>query len=271
MLAMEPNGTPARLSIHLIRGDCLEVIPRLAAKGIQAHLVFADLPYGRMTENVWDVPIRLESLWGALRIVSATNAAIVMTSAQPFTSQLVISQPKLFRYELIWHKTRATNFLNANKMPLRAHENVLVFYKQLPTYNPQKTTGLPYARKDGMGGADSANYGARPSRRSRIDRTNMTGARHPTTVQQFVQENATVHPTQKPVTLLMWLIRTYSDCNQTIIDPVSGSATTAIAAIRTGRNAVCIEKDRNYFDIGVKRVKAEIAASGISVDLQIDG
>lgn len=243
-----PLPTTVRLGdVTLIHGDCLKAMPTLKPQSVQ--LVFADLPYG-VTQRSWDQPICLDSLWAALGQVTSANGMAALSATMRFASAIIASNPKHFRYDLVWDKTRTTGFLNANKMPLRRHEHILIFSSSRHTYNPQKTPGKPWSKR--VARRTDLNYGhvASDTHEQASD-----GWRHPTSILAVPSGNAkSLHPTQKPVALLEWLIKTYTNPGDTILDPVSGSGTTAIAALNTSRKAVCIEKDRSYFEVMHKRV-----------------
>lgn len=234
------------------QGDCFDVLRRWS--GPLVDFVFADLPYGT-TSNKWDSVLDLAQLWPLLRSVCKPNAAMCFTAQQPFTTTLINSNPREFRYDVVWRKSRPTGFLNANKMPLKQHESVLVFYIALPTYNPQKWQGVPYSVTAG-GRVKSTNYGNTTREKSVRGVTE----RHPTSVIEFGSLNPNVnkryplHPTQKPVDLLEYLIRTYTNPGDLVLDPTAGALTTAVAAHTTGRRAVCVEIRRRYVDIGVQRL-----------------
>jgi site-specific DNA-methyltransferase (adenine-specific) len=207
-------------------------------------MVLCDLPYGT-TQNKWDAVIPFAPLWEQWERVC--KGAIVLTAAQPFTSALVMSNPKAFKYAWVWDKSQITGFLNAKKQPLRRHEDVLVFYRQQPTYNPQFTEGAAYkiSRKHG-----TANYGAQ-----RANATESDGRRYPTSILGIPQIRAAGgHPTQKPTALLEYLIRTYTDEGQTVLDNTMGSGSTGVAAVNTGRNFIGIERDQNYYTIAAGRI-----------------
>lgn len=240
----------------LLLGDCLDVLATLPAASVD--MIFADLPYSHVsgkkirkcTENDWDVPIDLSRLWLEFFRAGKVNAAIAFTATQPFASHLIVSQSKHFRYDLIWHKTKVTGFLNARRAHLRAHEHILIFARKQPTYNPQFTYGhTPYGvRKNGL----TRNYAtwdnaARPANE---------GKRYPQSVYRCtgVKGQEILHPTQKPVALLEWLIKTYTHEGDTVLDPTCGSGTTAIAAINTNREWVCIEKDADYHATAARRI-----------------
>ena len=233
-------------------GDCLDVMAGLPDCSID--MVLSDVPYGQ-TRNAWDVPIPFAPMWEQLHRLSKPNAAIVLMAAQPFASKLVCSNLADFRYDLIWSKNKSTGFMNAQKQPLRAHEHLLVFYRRAPFYNAQMTTGHKpgnTARQASM----SSNYG-----RSVPTTYGGSTERYPTSVIPVPIINNDDpdkrHPTQKPVDLMAWLIRSYTDRGQTVLDFAAGSGTTGIAAMREGRNFICIERVPEYFEIAESRVAAE--------------
>lgn len=229
--------------------DCLEGMKAIPDGSVDA--VICDLPYGT-TRNQWDSVIPLDQLWTEYRRITKPNAAIVLFSQQPFTSALVMSNPQMFRYEWIWQKESGTGFLNAKKMPLKEHENVLLFYDTLPTYNPQMKHGYePYRCKSGD---PSSNYGSQHS----VETVN-NGERYPTTIVPFDRDPDAWHPTQKPVDLLRYLVLTYTNEGDTILDPFMGSGTTAIACIKERRHFIGFELNKEYYDKACKRIKAKQA------------
>lgn len=241
---------------QIIHGDCIDVMSSLQAASVD--MVLADVPYGQ-TRNAWDQPIPFEPMWRELRRVTKTNAAIVLFGAQPFASRLVCSNLDDFRYDLQWKKNKPTGFLNAKKQPLRIHEHILVFYRKPPFYEPQMTTGHKpgnYARRV----QHSSNYGAQTP-------TEYGGSteRYPTSVLEVPIINNDDpdkhHPTQKPVDLLAWLMRSYSREGDTILDFTAGAGSTAVAALRERRNFICIEIEQRYVEISNKRVDAERSAA----------
>lgn len=262
----DETACPAPLSTTLIHGDCLEVMPQLPAQSV--HMVFADLPYS-VTSAKWDVAIDLPSFWDNVRRLSAGPAVTVGTGVQPYTSDFIASNRKNFRQELIWSRKSVTGFYSAKRRVLNAHENVVVFGASNSTYNPQLSEGKVLTNTGSRTGGD-LHGGARrykPRKSSfRYPKSVLTveepDLRHDTLNGHVTQR---VHPTQKPVALLEWLIRTYSKIGDTILDPCAGSGTTAIAALRAGggRKAICIEKDAGYFEVARKRVDAERAAMGL--------
>ena len=210
-----------------------------------------DLPYGQ-TQNEWDSAIPLKELWEEYIRIIKPAGAIVLFGQGMFTAELMQSQKKRWRYNLIWIKNRCTGFLNAEKMPLRTHEDILVFYSSLPTYNPQMTRGERNHSRGNVQTAKNNNYGD-------FDVTfesNLNGfMKHPQSVLYFDRVHPPTHPTQKPAPLLEYLIKTYSNAGDLVLDNCIGSGTTAVAAIRTGRNFIGFEKEQSYFDAAQLRIK----------------
>jgi len=213
-------------------------------------MILCDLPYGT-TQNKWDSIIPLDKLWEQYERVIKHNGAIVLTSMQPFTSKLINSNLKTFKYEIIWDKKISTGFLNSKKQVLRRHENILIFYKKQCTYNPQMTDGKPYDK--GMSYDESPNYGKQVPVRA----LNITGDRYPTSIIEFsnADRRNKQHPTQKPTSLFEYLIKTFSNEEETVLDNCMGSGTTAIACANLNRNYIGFELDKNYYDIANKRIQ----------------
>jgi len=235
-------------------GDCFDVMAMLPDQSID--MILADLPYGT-TKCKWDTVLPFDLLWEQYKRVIKPGKAIVLTGSQPFTSALVMSNPAMFKYEWVWEKSKASNFLLAKKQPLKAHENILVFSKGTPCYYPQKTQGKPYYR----GGINQKHDNPEvsnniPNYHSHI-RKSEDGMRFPRSVQYFktAEFEGKFHPTQKPVALFSYLIKTYTQENEIVLDNVAGGFTTAISAIETGRQYICIEKDEKYYNLGYQRVQ----------------
>jgi site-specific DNA-methyltransferase (adenine-specific) len=229
----------------IYNADCLDLMRYIKSKSID--MIFCDLPYGT-TACKWDTIIPLEPLWEQYKRIIKDNGAIVLTASQPFTSALVMSNIKMFKYEWIWEKSRPNGFLDANRKPMKKHENILVFYNKLPVYNPQgiilkdkpnKTTGV-----ENVYGKVKQGYQAK-----------ITYTNYPNTILEFASNTNEFHPTQKPVALFEYLIKTYTSVGDTILDNCIGSGTTAVAAINTGRNFIGIEMDKGYCDIANKRIQ----------------
>lgn len=236
--------------------ECLEAMQEIESQSID--MILCDLPYGT-TNCKWDVIIPFDKLWEQYKRIIKDNGAIVLTAAQPFTSLLVCSNLEMFKYEWIWEKHQGTGFLNAKKQVLRIHENIVVFYKNQCTYNPQKTTGHRFVGKDKQRRPASIGvYRKLDIKTSYKD----DGTRYPVSVQKFDYDsdryNSSIfknrHPTQKPVALFEYLIKTYTNENDLVLDNCIGSGTTAIAALNTNRNYLGFELDKGYFDIAEKRI-----------------
>lgn len=232
--------------IDLRCGDCLDEMPKLAAAAVDA--VIADIPYGT-TACAWDTVIPFEPMWAQLKRIAKPRAAIVLFGSQPFTSALVMSNPKWFRYEWVWKRTRKSGFYDANRKPLKGHESLSVFSANGHIYNPQFEEGKPYIHH---GRQSAGHYGRIAINAPTINR----GRRFPQTVIDIPSEPTvnSVHPTQKPVTLMEYLIRTYTNEGDTVLDFTMGSGTTLVACVRTGRNGIGIENDPHYFAIAEKRI-----------------
>lgn len=224
---------------QLFEGDCLKYLKQFPDNSID--MVLCDLPYGT-TQNKWDSVISLSKLWKEYERVVKDNGAIVLTSQGLFTAQLMMSNPKMFKYKWIWEKSKPTNFLNAKKQPLRKYEDVCVFYKKQPIYNPQMTKGEPYnkgVRKNQLSGS----YGDFQPVHVYSD-----GSRYPTDIIYFKtaeSEGKVIHPTQKPIELGRYFIRTYSNPGDLILDNTFGSGSFLVAALLEGRNFVGIEKNKD--------------------------
>lgn len=239
---------------RLIHGDCLQVLPTLPAASVD--LVVADLPYG-VTANRWDCAIPLAPLWAELLRVGTPRCVYVFTATMRFACTLLMSQPHMFRYDVVWHKNRATGWLNATHGPLRAHEHVLVFSRKNAIYFPQMTQeNSPYSL------VRSASMVKNYNSRNLAQRVSRVTTRYPQSILRVDRcdtRDGKGHPTQKPVALLSWLIRTYSAEGATVLDPTAGVMSTAVAAARTGRRSVSIERDATYYARGVERLRAELA------------
>ena len=243
--------------------DCLDGMKQIPDGTIDA--VICDLPYGVLNGESeggsWDTIIPFEPLWAEYRRVCKPTAAIVLFAQGMFTADLMHSNPKMWRYNLIWKKgERASGFLNASRMPLRNHEDIVVFYDKLPTYNPQMRTGFPnHTRGHGGGKLKNGCYGKfDPWARSEV----ITTEKFPLSIIDIAKEhdvNKQFHPTQKPVDLLRYLVLTYTNEGDTVLDNCMGSGTTAIACIKERRHFIGFELSKEYFDKAVRRIKAEQA------------
>ena len=238
------------MKIDLRKGECLEVMKSIPDASVDA--IITDPPYGT-TACKWDSVIPFEPMWEQLNRIIKPNGAIVLFGSEPFSSALRMSDIKNYRYDLIWNKIRAAGFLNANRMPLKQHENISIFYKKLPTYNPQKYIGKPY---------DKTKYNGKEAKKNVlgshiIKTTKNNGERFPKSILTFSQNwsrQQQVHPTQKPIALMEYLIKTYTNENETVLDFTMGSGSTGVACVNTKRNFIGIEQDNKYFEIAKKRI-----------------
>ena len=229
-------------------GNCLEILPEIADDSIDMLLV--DLPYGT-TACKWDTIIPLDQLWEQYNRVCKKNAAMVFTAQQPFTTVLAASNIENLKYEWIWEKPQGTNPMNAKIMPLKSHENVLVFYREKPTYNPQMWYSTPYSGFSSEESKIGEVYGSAKSKH----RDNPDGSRYPKSVQRWKQEKGH-HPTQKPVEMMEYLIKTYTNEGDTVLDNTMGSGTTGVACMNTHRKFIGIEMEEKYFNIAKDRIES---------------
>lgn len=241
--------------MRLMFGDCLERMQEIADASVD--MILCDLPY-ETTRNEWDFEVNLPALWQQYRRIC--KGAIVLTAQTPFDKTLGASNLRMLRYEWIWEKGNATGHMNAKKMPMKAHENILVFYERLPTYNPQITSGhvRKVANQKNRVAYRSPNYG----KQSGIDSYDST-ERYPRSVLFFSsdKQRSKLHPTQKPVALMEYFIRTYTNPGDTVLDNCMGSGTTGVACQLTGREFIGIEKEPKYFAIAQQRLLAESEAA----------
>jgi DNA modification methylase len=236
---------------QLYFGDCMEALPSVPDGSVD--MVMCDLPYGT-TDCPWDTLIPFDKLWEQYNRVCKENAAVVLTAQPPFDKVLGVSNLKNLRYEWIWIKNQATGFMNANKMPLKAHENILVFYRKLPTFNPQKSAGTPYRGVKNLKHFEGSVYGKTGCRDGYTQVNN--GSRSPKTELHFDVEVG-LHPTQKPTPLMEYLIKTYTNPGETVLDNTMGSGTTGVAAVRCGRNFIGMESDPTHFAASEMRITRE--------------
>ena len=235
--------------MKLLQGDCLELMKNIPDKSID--LILCDLPYGT-THNKWDTIIPFDKLWEQYKRIIKDNGAILLFSQMPFGASLIMSNPKMFRYEWIWEKNQAVGFLNAKKMPLRKHENILVFYKHLPTYNPQGLIKLDEPiQEEGSANRNGKNYGVADKSFIR------THTNYPTDIITFSKDSG-YHPTQKPVDLLEYLIKTYTNEGDTVLDNCMGSGSTGVACVNTNRDFIGMELNEEYFKIACERIEGGI-------------
>jgi site-specific DNA-methyltransferase (adenine-specific) len=236
--------------IELWHGDCLELMNDIPDESVD--MILCDLPYGT-TRNKWDKCIPLEKLWQEYKRVTKKNGAIVLFAQTPFDKVLGASNIAMLKYEWIWEKSQGTGHLNAKKMPMKSHENILVFYRRLPTYNPQWECGLPYAKTHSL---HSTNYGKQKDNVVSIS----DGRRYPKDVLRFGkgETDKHLHPTQKPVALLEYLIKTYTNSGDTVLDNCMGSGSTGVACVNTNRFFIGIELDDEYFNIAKQRIDMSV-------------
>lgn len=246
--------------IDLRQGDCLELLKEIPDGSVD--MVMTDMPYGT-TQCKWDTVVDLDALWVEIKRITKPNAAIVMTAAQPFTTTLISSNMKMFRYDLVYEKSHPTGHLNANRMPMRKHENIIVFYRKLPTYNAQKTVKA-------AANVRAHNRKIRVSEcynkyKGDVARTDCDKVLFPNSVLQF--NNSTtggdkgMHPTQKPVALMEYLIKTYTNEHDVVIDMFMGSGSTGVACVNTNRKFIGIELDPDYFAIAERRINDAMEAN----------
>ena len=243
------DGKYAFEKSKIIQGDCLEKMKLIPDGSID--MILADLPYGT-TQNKWDSLIPLDKLWSEYERIIKDNGAIVLTAAQPFTSALVMSNPKMFKYEWIWQKTKCSGHLNAKKMPLRQHESVLIFYKKLPTYKPQGLIDGEFNNsRPAQGSGIVKNYG-----KERYTKEISKKGNYPKTIQEFANPSGAghLHPTMKPLSLIEYMIKTYTNEGGIVLDNVAGSGTTGEACINLNRDFILIEKEQNYYEVIKERV-----------------
>ena len=240
--------------MKLMQGDCLDRMKEIPDGSVD--MVLTDPPYGT-TACKWDTVIDLEAMWRELKRITKPNGAIVMTASQPFTSALVMSNPEWFKYSWVWEKSKASNFLQAKKQPLKAHEDILVFSDGSAPYYPIMDEGTAYkgeGRSKKGSKWDGINDVPNPTFRNDND-----GKRYPRSVRYFKtaesEKVGALHSTQKPVALMEYLIKTYTNPGDTVLDFTMGSGTTGVACANTGRNFIGIELDPDYFAVAEKRIK----------------
>jgi len=232
-----------------VNADCFDVFPFIEDKSIDA--IIADLPYGT-TACKWDSILPLDKLWQEYKRIIKPNGVIILFGTQPFTTTLISSNIKQFRYELIWDKIRSATGLNAKRMPLKTHENMLVFYTEQPTYNPQLTEGKPFDKTKYNGQLELPNVtggGVKISKKNK-------GTRFPVSIHRYSQNwrrQEQIHPTQKPVELIEYLVKTYTNENDMVLDNTCGSGTLNLACLKLNRKSIGIEKEKQYYDVAVRR------------------
>ena len=250
------------VNVNLMKGDCLELMKSIPDGSVD--MVLTDPPYGT-TQNKWDSVINLESMWKELKRVVKPNGACVLFSAQPFTTNLIYSNMKCFKYSMVWKKSKCGSPLTAKYKPLTKHEDINVFslHKKTLKYYPQMSEGKPYKRKFTENKVNNMGFGIKGVE------TDNNGTRHPTTILDYPQQwrrQDQVHPTQKPTELMEFLIKSFSMENETVLDFTFGSCSTGVACVNTNRKFIGVEMDEGYFNIGVKRMQ-ESAIKGEKYDV----
>ena len=243
--------------VTLMQGDCLERMKEIPDGSVD--MILADLPYG-MTACEWDTRIPFEPLWEQYRRVIKENGVVVLSGSGAFSAEIINSNLSMYRYSLIWDKRRVSGFLNANRMPLKQHEDIIVFYKKLPTYNPQMRKCSPQERTHSTG-KKSGEYDNRCYGRITFTPARITDEKYPTSIISIPKEHKTgefFHPTQKPVALLEYLIKTYTNEGETVLDNVMGSGSTGVAAVNTGRKFIGIELDEKFYETAKNRIEKAI-------------
>ena len=238
--------------VELMYGNCLELMKDIPDNSVD--LVFCDLPYSsskrKVTWNDWDCEINLNTLWKEYNRVLKINGVVLLFASDLFSAELVMSNYKNYKYKWIWQKESGTGFLNAKRMPLRDFEEILVFCKKQTTYNPQMRTGKPYKVTKG---SKSSNY----CNTDKIVTTINEGSRYPLTILKFKRDKEKLHPAQKPVALLEYLIMTYTNEDDVVLDNCMGSGSTGVACVNTNRKFIGIEVDERYFNIAKERIKED--------------
>jgi site-specific DNA-methyltransferase (adenine-specific) len=247
--------------IQLYNGDCLEVMDRLIEKGVKVDAIITDPPYGT-TACKWDSVIHFEAMWERLNKLIKDNGAIVLFGSEPFSSALRMSNIKNYKYDWVWEKQQGANFANVNYQPFRVSECVSVFgefatsfnKKKTKNYNPQMSEGTPYLCKSGKQKHDTLNNG---SAKDGLHITENKGQRHPRNIIKFNHDKTKHHPTQKPVALMEYLVKTYTNEGEIVLDFTMGSGTTGVACKNLNRKFIGIELDEKYFNIAKERIEKE--------------
>lgn len=244
--------------VELYNGDCLQLMSSINDGSVD--MILCDLPYGMLNKTnslaKWDSQIDLERLFAEYNRIIKPNGAIVLFGAGAFTAELITAGKKIYRYSLVWDKCQKTGFLNAKRMPLRQHEDLAVFYKKPPIYNPQMRKCAPHERNHSKGNINKQYGNGCYGKFNTVENTR-TLEKYPTSIISIPKEHKVgefYHPTQKPVALLEWLIKTYTSPGETVLDNCMGSGSTGVAAVNTGRNFIGIELDENYFQVAKERI-----------------
>ena len=248
-------------TVNLLNGDCLELMKDIPDSSVDC--IICDLPYGVTAQNEWDKKLPLDKLWSQYLRVAKTSAPIILFGQGIFTAELIMSNPQDFKYTLVWDKVLPSGFLNANRQPLRTHEDIIVFYREQPTYNPQKYKGdACHSRGNGVGNVSSGtNYGT-------YNMVETIGDdKFPGSILRYQKPHAStvLHPTQKPVELLEYLIKTYSNEEDIILDNCFGAGSTAVACVNTNRQFIGMEIDPKYYEYAQQRVSAAEHGAGYRI------
>ena len=236
----------------LILGDCLEEMKNIADGSVDA--IICDPPYGT-TQCNWDSVIDFKLMWEQLNRIIKPNGAIVLFGSEPFSSHLRISNIKNYKYDWVWQKNNVVGFANAKKMPLKNIENISIFCKKRPTYNPQGLIKIKKKHKNSISHKTNKNEGITTINGGRFkDNYQQENTNYPRQILKYSRPSKTIHPTQKPVALMEYLIKTYTNTGETVLDFTAGSFSTGVAAVNTSRNFIGIEKEQKYFDIGIERI-----------------
>ncbi len=244
-------------SLH--KGDCLEVMDQLIADGVIVDSIICDPPYGT-TACKWDAIIPLDKMWERLHKLIKPDGAIILFGSEPFSSTLRMSNIKSYKYDWKWEKPNGANFLNFKYQPAKVHEDIMVFGKKATSYSkrgnlayfPQMEMGAPYTQKSGKQKTDNANTSVRSKIKQTV--TQNKGERYPRSIQKFTKDKGSTHPTQKPEKLMAFLVKTYTNENETVLDFTMGSGTTGAACKKTNRNFIGIEIDEEFFTTAQKRI-----------------
>ena len=239
-----------KTKISLFNEDMFVAMAKIKTGTVNA--IITDFPYGTLNakRNLWDRVIDYERFWLEVKRIGTENLVLVSTAQQPFTSYLINTNLKDFKYTMVWEKSKATGYLNSKKQPLRAHEDIVVFYNKQCTYNPQMTPGDPYDK--GTAIRDTEHYGAQ----TKATHVKSSGDRYPRSVLYFktAEFEGKLHPTQKPIELYEWLVKTFTNPGDLILDPCMGSGTTGVASLLNGRNFIGVERDVEYFEVAKERL-----------------
>ena len=241
-------------NIKLHKGDCLEIMDKLIAEGVKVDAIICDLPYGT-TQNKWDSVLPLDKLWVQYKSILKPRGVVILTGSEPFTSLLITSNLKDFKYNWIWKKSKATGFFDAKKRPLNDYETISVFYSKLPTYNPQMTVAEKIYKRGFVKRKKSDCYGEEKDF-VQVD----SGLRYPKRIIEIGNADTRdiQHSTQKPIELMEYFIKTYTNEGETVLDNTMGSGTTGVACVNTNRHFIGIEKDEKYFEIAENRIKKAV-------------